>query len=142
MSSPLSRYACFMETLRPETVEGLQEIVCEHVHFKDPFNDVIGSQAMQAIFIHMFETLDHARFHVHAHGMLGETGILHWSFESELRQKPWTFEGMSRIEFGATGRVSSHIDHWDAARDFYEHFPIIGHMLRGARKRIAAASVL
>jgi hypothetical protein len=48
----------FFETLAPETVPRLGEIYTEDATFKDPFNDVRALVDIQAIFAHMFETLD------------------------------------------------------------------------------------
>ncbi len=146
MSDPLSRYAQFMAELTPETLPHLKDVVSDDVYFKDPFNETYGASSMQAVFQHMFDTLGHARFTIKAQGMLhdeqGDMGVLYWRFDGRLRHKDWRVEGMSRVRFTSEGKVKSHIDHWDPARDFYEHFPLIGHALRAVRGRIANSAAL
>lgn len=146
MNDALDRYAQFMTDLTPETLPRLTDVVSDDVYFKDPFNATHGAKAMQAVFQHMFDTLGHVRFTVKAQGLIGdnagESGVLYWQFDGQLRNKAWRFEGMSRVTFTSEGKVKSHIDHWDAARDFYEHFPVIGHALRAIRGRIADSASL
>ena len=58
--------------------------------------------------------------------------------DNPVRGKPWKVEGLTEVKFGEDGRVSLHIEHWDAARQLYEHFPLIGPLLRHLRRRIAS----
>jgi limonene-1,2-epoxide hydrolase len=137
MTSAVERYAQFMGSLSQETLPQIAQHVANDVLFRDPFNEVVGIEKMQKIFAHMYETMGDVRFDILHHAMDGKTGLLHWRVAATLRGKPWEFEGMTKVEFNEDGLVVSHLDYWDAARDFYERFPIIGWSLKAIRRKIA-----
>jgi limonene-1,2-epoxide hydrolase len=137
MICPVERYAQFMGRLSKETLPEITQHVASNVFFRDPFNEVVGVEKMRQIFEHMYETMGEVRFDIQHQAMDGATGLLHWRIVATLRGKPWEFEGMTKAEFNEDGLVVSHVDHWDAAREFYEHFPIIGWSLKAIRRKIA-----
>lgn len=137
MRDAAERYRRYLETLTADTLANLGEYVAPDVHFKDPFNDCRGIAAMQAVFLHMFGTVDDIQFEVHRMAMDGNTCLMDWSFEGQLSGRPWRFDGASVVTFGSGGCVTSHIDHWDAASALYERLPLIGPLLAFFRRRIA-----
>ena len=65
------------------------------------------------------------------------TLFLRWSFQGEVKGlNNWRVEGMSEINFDERGLVCQHIDHWDAAGQFYEKLPLIGTIIRITRSRL------
>lgn len=138
MIDPAERYRQYLETLTPETLSELSEYVSENVRFKDPFNDVRGLDAMTAVLQDMFENVDGIRFRVARIAGDTEGCLMTWHFEGTLGGKPWAFEGSSAIRFTADGRVSEHIDYWDAAGALYERLPVIGWLLSRLRRRLAS----
>ena len=136
MSSPADRYKHFLETLSPDRLSDLDSVVTADVHFKDPFNDVRGVEAMRDVFAHMYRELGELRFQVRRLQGNSDECLMEWRFDATLRGKPWHFYGMSVLEFAADGRVCSHIDHWDAAGAFYERLPLIGWLLSRIRRKI------
>jgi len=137
MTSAVERYAQFMGSLSKETLPVITQYVVKDVLFRDPFNEVVGVDKMQKIFAHMYETMGEVRFEILHCAMDGATGLLHWRMASTLRGQPWEFDGMTKVEFNEEGLAVSHVDHWDAAREFYEHFPVIGWSLKAIRGKIA-----
>lgn len=131
-------YKRYLETFTPETLSRLDDYVAADVRFADPFNDVRGIEAMRHIFDDMFETIADVRFEVSHMGVNGDTALMAWTFGGDARGKPFVLEGMSRIDFDASGRVIAHIDHWDSATQFYMHIPVIGWLLSFVRRRVAA----
>ena len=127
----------YLETLTFESLLVISTYVTENVHFKDPFNDVRGADAMANIFRHMFDTVGPVRFIVDDCAGDADSCMMSWRFEAILRRRPWTFDGTSVIKFAADGRVVEHVDHWDAASAFYERLPIIGSLLAAIRRRLA-----
>ena len=136
----VDRYGDMLARLDAENLAELAEYLSADVRFKDPFQEVFGRAAMLAVFAHMFEAVGPVRFIVHDRFGDARRGVLVWRFEARLRARPWAFEGTSVLTFAADGRVSAHVDHWDAAGDFYEHLPVIGWPLAWARRRIASHS--
>lgn len=137
MTSPHNRYRRYLETLSPASLEQLGDYVSETVRFKDPFNDVTGLEAMSCVFRHMFATVGPFAFTVTHLAFDGYTCLMAWRFSATLRGAPWTFDGTSVITFASDGKVIEHIDHWDAAGEFYEKLPIIGQLLAWLRGRLA-----
>lgn len=138
----LQRYARFFEALRPGMPKSAYEAHFEpDVYFEDPFHRFNGVDKLIALFEKMFESLDAPSFAVKE--IVGERPVAYLRWEFAYRQAPKAplrrFEGVSRVEFAPSGRVSSHIDYWDAAHNVYERLPIIGRVLSFLRRRIASA---
>jgi len=137
MQQACDNYRQFLETLTTETLPELPKFVSAQVHFRDPFNDVRGIDAMTEIFRHMFEAVGPVKFTVYHAQATGKNAVMSWSFEGRLFGKPWVFDGTSVVTFGDDDLVAAHIDHWDAARHFYERLPLIGWLLAWLRRRLA-----
>ena len=58
----LDKYVLYLETLNSSTINLLDDYVAENVRFKDPFNDVMGSERMKAAFLHMFDNVEDRLF--------------------------------------------------------------------------------
>ena len=134
-------YVRFFETLTPDTLDQLADHVTPDIRFKDPFNDVTGTDAMHAIFRHMFEAMENPVFQVthRAQDAHDETvWFLRWRLTGRLRSlsnRDWDITGMSEVHLAADGKVAAHIDHWDAGQQFYELLPVIGSVIRLLRRR-------
>jgi hypothetical protein len=135
----LAAYARFYETLTRDRLDGLRSLVAPGVRFKDPFNDVRGADAMIRVMARMydhgepgFEMLDCASGE-RAHYFL-------WRYTVDRRQGAASavIDGMTEIRFDAEGRVTEHIDHWDAAEQVYEKVPLLGGILRGIKRMLQA----
>ena len=137
MTSPIARYGAFLEGLTVDNLDRLADQVTPDVRFADPFNDVTGIDPMRRIFAEMFDQVGPVRFTVLDARGDAVGGVLVWRFEAHLRGAPWSFEGTSVVRFVPDGRVVEHIDHWDAARHFYERLPIIGWLLGALRRKLA-----
>lgn len=141
MTDAIDGYIRFFETLTPDTLDRLADHVTPDVRFKDPFNDVTGNGAMQAIFRHMFEEIENPVFEVTHRAQDTQDGsiwFLRWRLTGRLRSlsnRDWDITGMSEVHLAADGRVAAHIDHWDAGQQFYELLPLIGPVIRLLRRR-------
>ncbi len=137
MTPPIERYVKFLETLSIKGLDVLSDYVTPNVRFRDPFNDVTGVENMRKVFIDMFEHVGPIEFTIIDSRGDFEVGVLVWKFKAQLLKKSWVFEGTTVLRFAADGRVSEHVDHWDAARNFYERLPMIGWLLRALRRQLA-----
>ena len=135
----LDRYVEFYEAMSATSLDRFAEVMTEDACFRDPFNDVQGLGAIRKIFAHMFDNLTEIKFTVRSAALVEGGALLSWELTSKLNGKPWNVLGMSEIRFAADGRVTRHIDHWDAGQQFYEHLPIVGWLLRAIRKRLQVA---
>lgn len=144
MSDAVTAYAAFFESLTPERLPELADYFAPDARFRDPFNDVRGLAAIEAVFRHMYEQCDDVRVVVEE-VVAGEgVAYLRWRFHFRLRgeradRRP--IDGVSRVAFDADGRVTEHLDYWDAAGELYSQFPVLGALMRWLRRRLAAPPV-
>ena len=135
----------FYQQLTPEHIERMPELYSADAYFKDPFNEVRGVTAIQAIFRHMFQQLDSPRFVVtdrltDAHGAL-----LVWEFSFRVHR--WrgkaiqTIRGASHLRFDGDGKVNYHRDYWDAAEELYATLPLIGAIMRRLRRAFSTPAI-
>ncbi len=133
------RYAAFYETLTPTTLQELPKLCRQDVHFRDPFNDVVGIKPVTRIFAQMFEDVLEPAFLVSDIAISGDTCYLRWTmtFRRKPGEPPWRIEGMSEVRFDEAGQVAAHIDHWDAAAQLYERVPLLGSLIRLVKRRLS-----
>ncbi|KAA3654956.1 MAG: nuclear transport factor 2 family protein [Proteobacteria bacterium] len=128
----------FYETLTPEAVADFDAFYAPDAHFVDPFNDVRGVPAIQAIFRHMFTQLETPRFEVTERFVRRTQAVLIWTLHCRLAGQGVAITGASHVRFDAGGRVVEHRDFWDAASEVYEKLPWVGALMRCARRRLSA----
>jgi steroid delta-isomerase len=138
MSTPQDRYRMYLETLTFESLLVISTYVTENVHFKDPFNDIRGVDAMSLVFGHMFENVQDIKFEVQEILAEGQVCLMAWHFNGRINGDPWSFDGTSVVRFADDGRVMEQIDYWDVGRDFYERLPFIGRLISSLRRRVSA----
>ena len=122
------------------TLAQLSAIAVDDVRFRDPFNDVHGLESLQHVFDHTLRHVRWVHFSVHETAWCGRSAYVRWTMTGHLKIiGEWRVEGVSEIIFADDGRVASHIDHWDAASQFYARLPVIGWLLRriGASARVS-----
>ena len=113
------------------SIEALAEIVEPDVYFRDPFNDIHGLQDLHRLLLHTREQVSSPRFDTLDSAWSGNTVYIKWRMTGRVRFiGDWLVEGVSEVEFSKNAKVLSHIDHWDAATQFYNRLPVIGWLLR------------
>lgn len=148
----LSRYIEFMCNVSEARLAALADLVTDEVIFRDPFNDLRGREAFARCMHEMLEQVGELRISVTHVGPLApvdgtaeeQRHVLRWTFDGVLRSlgnRPWSVTGMSEVWLATDGRVSAHIDYWDAARGLYEHLPLVGSLVRWLRRRLALKGV-
>lgn len=134
----VARLKLFYETLSPAAVGRLGELYAPDARFKDPFNDVVGVPAIQAVFVGMYRQVDRPRFVVTRAFSDGEDAFLAWEFAFCFKGRAGpeqTIRGATHIQFAADGRVAAHRDYWDAAEELYEKLPVLGWFMRRLKRR-------
>lgn len=138
----LQRVVHFFEQLQPSDVTRIPDLYTRDAQFKDPFNEVQGTPAIERIFAHMFDALDAPRFVITQQVLQGTQAFVTWDF---LFAMPRMDNGAPQIIRGATHfmlredagvwRVALHRDYWDAAEELYEKLPLIGRLMHWLKKR-------
>jgi steroid delta-isomerase len=126
------------ESLAEADVARLHELYTPDAGFKDPFNEVRGSEAIAAIFRHMFVALESPRFFVRDIVVDGEQCFLSWDFRFRMKRfvrEEQCIRGGSHLRLAADGRIAHHRDYWDAAEELYEKLPLLGALMRWLKRR-------
>ena len=126
------------EQLQRGDVARLGDLYAADAHFKDPFNEVQGVAAIQAIFAHMFVALNEPRFVVHDIICQGDQCFLSWDFIFRFKRfSPdlQTVRGSSHLKLNAQGQITLHRDYWDAAEELYEKLPVVASVMRWLKRR-------
>ncbi|MBI5275797.1 MAG: nuclear transport factor 2 family protein [Burkholderiales bacterium] len=129
----------FFERFAPADLDSLGEWYTGHAHFKDPFNEVAGVEAIRRVYAHMFDTLAEPRFVVTERIGAGENWALLWDFHFRTRalgHGVQVIRGASHLRLADTdGRIEWHRDYWDAAEEFYAKVPMLGVLVRWLQAR-------
>lgn len=129
----------WFEHLSPQTLARIPELYAANAEFKDPFNEVRGTDAIARIFRHMFTQVDAPRFVVGSR-FGGPDGIMllwefHFRTRGPLSPQALTVRGATHLRFDAAGKVTLHRDYWDAAEELYAKLPLIGGLARALQRR-------
>lgn len=135
----LEDIADYFETLEPGTVGAADRVYRPDARFKDPFNDVRGIAAIEAVYAHMFEQVKNPRFKVTGIYSGHDGVIMRWDFSFEGRAAGDPIRGASHLVLAADGRIREHVDYWDPAEAVYERVPVLGVLMRFLKRRLAAA---
>jgi steroid Delta-isomerase len=134
----VDRIVTAFEQLRREDVERLATLYAADARFKDPFNEVQGVNAIQAIFAHMFVALNEPRFVVNDIICQGDQCFLSWDFIFRFKRfsnDVQTVRGSSHLKLNAQGHITLHRDYWDAAEELYEKLPVVASLMRWLKRR-------
>ncbi len=113
------------------SIKMLAEIAEPDINFRDPFNDIHGLQLLHLLLVHTRKQVSSLQFDAQDCAWSGNTVYIKWRMTGRIRFiGDWLVEGVSEVEFSENAKVLSHIDHWDAASQFYGHLPVIGWLLR------------
>lgn len=141
MSERAARVKGYFESLTPDAVERMGEVYAPDAYFRDPFNEVTGLPAIQAIFRHMYDPLVEPRFVILETIEEGERLVLTWDMLFRIRKfQPGVerkIHGLSLLRFGPDGRVVYHRDYWDAAGELYAQLPLVGPLMRFLARKMA-----
>ena len=129
----------YFETFTPQSISRVAEFYAPDAYFKDPFNEVRGHKAIEAIYSHMFQALTAPRFIVTSQIVDGSACFLVWDFKfyfkSYNKTTEQTVRGGSHLILDKDGKITSHRDYWDAAEELYEKLPAVGGVMRWLKKR-------
>jgi len=116
------------------SLERLEQLVSSDVRFRDPFNDLVGPSALQALLEHTRRQVPDVRFQVMDKVAQGQRAYLKWEMTGTLRVLGlWRVQGMSELVFDDAGKLTLHQDYWDASEQFYARLPLFGWLLRRIR---------
>ena len=137
----LDAIVAWFESLTPASCDRVPEFYAADARFRDPFSDVRGTSAVRAIYLQMFERLVNPRFRVTGRWSGSDGVVIRWDFIFKIsglgHSGEETITGMSHLRFAPDGRISEHLDYWDAAGELYEKLPVLGVFMRWLKRRAA-----
>ncbi|WP_409242046.1 nuclear transport factor 2 family protein [Curvibacter microcysteis] len=135
----LADIVLFFEQLQASDVGRLGQFYAADAYFKDPFNEVRGVPAIEAVFSHMFLALHEPRFVITNQVVQDEQAFLSWDFVFRFKglggPQVQTVRGVSHLRLDAQGRIAWHRDYWDVAEELYEKLPGLGALMRWLKRR-------
>jgi len=138
-SPALARVVAFFEGLQPADLDRMATIYAPGACFKDPFNEVVGVEAVRGVFAHMFQSLHNPRFVVTRVLGQGSHAFLTWEFRFRFQrhspQQEQCILGATHLVLDEQGRIAVHRDYWDAAEELYEKLPVLGALMRWLKRR-------
>ena len=130
----IARYIALWQSLADADLADLGDLVTPDVRFQDPFHDLTGIPAFRRLLERTRTRLEAVRFDVTDQAEGTQAWYLRWRFTARIRGQAFEIVGMSEIHLAADGRVTHHIDHWDASRQVYQGIPVLGWLIRLARR--------
>jgi hypothetical protein len=136
----LRKYAAFFVGLTPADLPRLAEFCAADMRFRDPFNDVRGVDRMIAIFEQGFADTADMRFELVDIARSADRGFILWRMTMRPKRwasrDPWHVDGVTEVHLADDGTVLAHLDHWDAASQFYQRIPVLGWLIRLVKRRL------
>ena len=129
----------FFTHLTLENVDQINQIFTSNAHFKDPFNDVIGVDAIKKVFTHMFETTDSPKFVVNHYAINDSKLFIQWRFNFVKSNTHWNIDGSSMVTFDDNNQVQEHIDYWDPAEQIYTKIGLLRPVMNFLKSRLTAS---
>ena len=120
--------------------KAIRSVYEEDVLFRDPASEIRGVSALVKHMLKLYANLESCRFD-YIGDVVGETSAtIRWVmtlYHPRLnRGKAVQINGMTYIEWQE--KISFHEDAFDLGAMFYEHLPLVGRIIRGLKRRIAA----
>ena len=98
----------WFESLTPESAQEVGRYYTADAFFKDPFNELRGTDGIRRVFVHMFEQVNQPRFCVTGRWQSGEGAVLLWDFTFRMKRGAdslQTIRGATHLRFAADGTV-------------------------------------
>jgi hypothetical protein len=134
-------YRRYFETLSQASLGDLRKLAAADMHFRDPFNDLVGPDKVIRSLELGYQHAEDMRFEFLDEAWSGRTCYYRWRFFFRPKRfsggRAWTIDGMSEVRFDDGGLVAEHLDHWDAASQFYGKLPVLGRLIELVRRRVA-----
>ena len=128
----------FADLTRPDTGERMAALYADEVFFNDTLITLTSGREVADYMGATGEKLDTSRVVVDQTLRDGVDVYVRWRMDFATSAFGMKIDsksiGMTHLRFDDDGRVVLHQDFWDAAGGLYEHLPLIGAVVRTAKK--------
>ncbi len=133
------KFMQFFTELTAENLLQINDVFAPNAHFKDPFNDVHGIDAIKTVFTHMFATTERPKFRINHFASNQQILFLQWQFTFGKNKTLWAIDGSSMVTFNNNDQVQEHIDYWDPAEQIYSKVGLLTPLMNFLRSRLKAS---
>ncbi len=140
----VQKFANFFRDLTEDSVRSkIEETYHPEIVFDDTLHQLTGRDALKDYMVRTAKGVVGCRVKI-LDASPGARGAVYvrWEMVMQLKRvaKGETLKsrGMSHLEAADDGRIIFHRDYWDSTAGLFEHFPVIGRVLRWIKSRIAA----
>jgi hypothetical protein len=142
MSGRLAEIESLFNNFNKETLHLADDFYDPDVVFVDPIVDLKGRDALKAYYADMYENVTSIRFDFSGGFEKDEEAVVFWTMEVRAKGlkggDPVLLDGSSHIRFGGeSGKVIYHRDYFDVGAFVYENVPVLGSLVRYAKKRLS-----
>lgn len=135
------RFKHYWNDLSEEQVKAwLPQVYAENVWFNDTVKTITNRAALLEYMLHTASLVKSTRVRVRDIAVTDEGYYVRWEMDVEPANPRygtlWSSIGMTHLRLNAAGEVILHQDYWDAAGGMYEHFPVLGWMIRNIKARL------
>lgn len=120
--------------------EWLPKVYAENVWFNDTVKTITNRAELLDYMLHTASLVNATRVRVRDIATTDEGYYVRWEMSVEPANprygSEWKSIGISHIRLNAAGEVILHQDYWDSATGLYEHFPVLGWMIRNIKARL------
>lgn len=128
----------FFTDLTIDNLFKIDDVFAPNAHFKDPFNDVYGIDAIKTVFTHMFANTQNPTFTISQYASNQQTLFIKWQFNFSKNKHMWSIDGTSIVTFNERNKVKEHIDYWDPAEQIYSTVGILKPLMSFLKSRLKA----
>jgi hypothetical protein len=124
----------------PDFRSSVREVYADDAFFNDTLKTLRGVDAVERHLVATAEALESGTVEfvdlVTANGDYYFRWVMTVRFKRFARGEEQRSVGMTHVRFDSEGKVLLHQDFWDSAGGLFEHTPLLGWMLRQAKKRL------
>ena len=135
----LLRYKKFWDEISVEKVEGLREFAEPNIHYRDPWMDAKGVEAVVAALKKWFMNMEEMKFEILEFAPDGRVVFSYWRMTFRVKKAPkkeWELYGVSKTIFDEAGLVEDQEDYYDVSR-LLEYFPVLGRVVSLIKKQFS-----
>jgi hypothetical protein len=142
MSGRLTETQSLFNNFNKDTLHLADDFYDPDVVFLDPLVELRGRDALKAYYADMYESVTSIRFDFSGGIEKDEEVVVFWTMELRAEGlkggEPVLVDGNSHIKFGGeSGKAIYHRDYFDMGAFVYENVPVLGSIIRYAKKRVS-----
>jgi steroid delta-isomerase len=117
-----------------DELQSLGTIYSNDVQYEDPINKGKNLTHLKLILEDLLKVFKGVRFESIHSAHTDEFAFVSWKMRYKFRNKTYEIDGVSRLRFNGSGKITEHKDYWDASFPLYGTFPIIGSIMKLIKK--------